>query len=88
MSRTTVLIVSLVSLLVFILNNIFGFIEMGLFGLTGSVPYGILIILAWLAVPFVLHADAKSRNIKPGPWAGLGFLLGGLGGIIYFFVKK
>lgn len=78
MSKNSVLITSLISL---ILTGIYNFVPLP------YTPKGILfytLIIVWIAVVYVVFSDTKKRG-KPTIFAGLALLLGGIGGLIYYF---
>jgi len=81
MSKISVIITSILSLIVtFIFNYLpdsgMNELKIGSFVAT---------IILWIAVVFVVFADAKKRNKSPG-FAGLTLITGGIGGLIYYFV--
>ena len=78
MGKNSVLITSLISL---ILTGIYNFVPLP------YTPKGILfytLIIVWIAVVYVVFSDTKKRG-KPTIFAGLALLLGGIGGLIYYF---
>ena len=81
MSKLSVLITSLLSLIV---TGLFNYLpESGMIGLKIGSFIGTIIL--WVAVVYVVFADAKQRNKSPG-FAGLTLITGGIGGLIYYFV--
>ena len=81
MAKTTVLVTTLIALIIN-LAHLFDVIP-DMKSITT-----LLSIISWLAVPFVVFADAKERERKHGPWSGLCFLTGWVGGLIYYFTIK
>ena len=78
MSKNSVLITSIISL---VLWGIYNFYPLS------YTPKGIIfytIILVWIALVYVVFSDTKKRG-KPTIFAGLALLLGGIGGLIYYF---
>jgi len=78
MSKNLILITSIISL---ILAGIYTFFSLS------YTPKGILfytLIIVWIAVVYIVFSDAKKRG-KPTIFTGLALLLGGIGGLIYYF---
>jgi hypothetical protein len=78
MSKNSVLAVSIISLIISAIYSFWVFtkpIKQILF---------VLALVSWFVVPFVVFNDAKKRNKKYAAWGGLCFLLGGIGGLIYY----
>jgi len=82
MAKKTVLIVSLVSLIISVLYSTLQLAEGIKIGL------GVVAFISWMAVCFTVFSDAKERGRKHSAWGGLCFLIGWIGGLIYFFTIK
>lgn len=86
MGKTSVLTISLLSL-----ASVVGFNLIP--RKVSVVPAGIqlavlgIAIILWIAVIAVVFGDAKKRQKSAG-WAGLALVLGGIGGLIYFFTIR
>lgn len=82
MSKNAVLITSILSLITSIVYNVMQFLK------TTKPIIFIVVAVFWIAVAFVVFSDAKERGRKHAAWGGLCFLIGGIGGLIYYFTIK
>lgn len=77
MSKNSVVVASIVSLILSLLYN-FVALEMKY-----KAILFLITLISWIAIIYVIFSDAKQRN-KSLAFVALGLFLGGLGGLIYY----